>query len=99
MKIHPVYFEDAVSIVRELLYTSGWDDEEFQKEKQVVINQIKENDEYFDINRKAKQFIFRNNMFGNDIMGTVKSVSSLKLNELKDYKNKMFLTFKLSDAQ
>lgn len=90
MKIHPVYLEDAVMIFKELFYADEWTYEEFEREKQVVVNQIKESNSYFDINREVKRFIFRETLFEKDIMGTVEQVSDFKLNEVQDYKKQIF---------
>lgn len=90
IKIHPVYFEDTVAMLKELIYTSEWTNEEFEKEKQVVINQIKENNKYFDMNAEVRRFIFRNTLLEKEIMGTVENISSFNLHDVQEYKKRIF---------
>lgn len=90
MKIHPVYFKEAITILKELFYADKWSDEEFETEKQVVINQIKENNAYFDLDKEMRKFVFRDSVFAKEMAGTVESVSNLKLSDVLEHKKRIF---------
>ena len=90
MKIHPDNLEEALAIFREIIYADEWDDMEFEKERQVVINQIKEKGNYISLENEVRKCVFQNSPLANEIMGTAENVRNFKKSDLKNYKKQIF---------
>lgn len=90
LKITPNHFEDGVEIFKNLIETITWSDEEFEKEKQVVVNQIIEQGDYVSIEKEVQKQIFGKHPFGREIMGSKADVELLTKLDLVAYKKRIF---------
>lgn len=96
MKIQPGKVNEAVDIIAMLIQTYNWSEDDFEKEKKVVIDQIEERDsfEYID------DFYIDKTMWGDGplsypIMGWEDNIKALSLNEIIEYKKAFFQPDKL----
>lgn len=90
MKIAPEYIPDCIYIFKKLICTDKWDIDSLEKEKEVVINQINEKNEYVSIESLVRKTVFAGSALSNDIMGSEESVKHLTLVEITEYKKKIF---------
>lgn len=90
MKILPDNIEEALDIFEKVIYADEWTDEELDKERQVVINQIKEKGNYISIEVEVKKCVFRNTPMADEIIGTVENVQKLHKSDIKQYKKQIF---------
>lgn len=90
MKVVPIYIDKCVEIFCKLIEQRSWSEVEFEKERQVVINQILENENYLDINKLARNVIFREHNLSNEIMGTVESIKHIKIEDVVKFKRELF---------
>lgn len=91
MKIRPNYFNDAIKLIIELINTYYWSEDEFNKEKQVVLDQIQERDSFQDIQPYVDKLIWKQHPLSFPIMGTENTVSRLTLSDLVSFKKKYFI--------
>ncbi len=90
MKITPDKLDKCISLFQNLLNTKGWTDEEFQREKQVVLNQIIEQGTYVSLDEEARKLIFREHPLSHAIMGNMESIERIGKKEIQEYKDKIF---------
>lgn len=90
MKVIPGRVQECLSIFINIMCVTDWTLEEFEKEKQLVINQVKENDGYVYINDEIRKVIFRNTSLSNNIVGTIESLQQLKKEDVQSYKSNVF---------
>jgi zinc protease len=85
-------FEKTLAIVEEMLLEPRWDEEQFGLVSSRIINSIKRNaasPDYLSTSTLNK-LMFSNNILATDVMGTVTSVPSITLTDLKDFYGKFF---------
>lgn len=92
MKVAPSHIEECLGIFTEILNAKSWTNENFCSEKQVVQNQIIESENYTSIEKSARRCIFKDHPLACDIMGTTLQVEDIVLQDIVDYKNKVFCT-------
>lgn len=90
MKIIPEKFAECIIIFKNLIETIEWGNDEFQKEKQVVINQIFEKGNYISIEKEVQKLVFKDHPLSRDIMGEWENVERLTEADVTEYKKKMF---------
>ena len=95
MKISPVYLSECLDIFRNIILSDEWTEDEFEKEKAVVKNQIYEESDYLDANDSLRQLIFRNHPAEREIMGTAEDVERMTLEDIKNYKKQIFDTSRM----
>ena len=85
-------FEKTLVLVEEMLLQPRWDEEQFALAKSRVINNLKRNAASPDYlaSSNLNKLIFGDNILAMDASGTEKTVSSITINDLKDYYNKYF---------
>jgi len=85
-------FEKTLALVEEMLLEPRWDEEQFALAKSRVINNLKRNAASPDYlaSSNLNKLIFGDNILAMDASGTEKTVSSITINDLKDYYNKYF---------
>ena len=85
-------FEKTLELVEEMLLEPRWDEEQFALAKSRVINNLKRNAASPDYlaSSNLNKLIFGDNILAMDASGTEKTVSSITINDLKDYYNKYF---------
>ncbi len=84
-------FEKTLDLVQEILLEPRWDEEQFGLNKTKIINNLKRNmaDPEYLAYRAADQLIMgENNILSTDVNGTVKSVESITLDDLKSFYGK-----------
>jgi predicted Zn-dependent peptidase len=89
--------EEALDVLSDILLNPLFDPKDFQKEKGVIIEEIKDAEDspadfIFDL---FVQNLWGDNSFGRPIMGTVKSVLSLERNEVLNYMSKNYVPPKI----
>lgn len=92
MKVVPMYVNESINIFRDLIIAKDWTEEDLEKEKQVVINQILEKGDYVSVAKEVENSVFKGHNLTNAIMGTVESVQSIELDQIRSYKEKTFVT-------
>lgn len=90
MKITPDRLAGAIEIFQNLFKADEWTDDEFMKEKQVVMNQIKSKGNYLSLEQETRKVIFRDHSLLHDIMGSIEDVELIDKEDLREYKNKIF---------
>jgi len=86
-------FEKTVGLVEEMLFEPRWDEEQFNLAKSRVINNLKRNKanpSYLASNELYKLIFGENNILSVEAVGTEESVSTININDLKDFYNKNF---------
>jgi len=86
-KVASKHFPIALEVLSDMLLNSSFDTNELDKERNVVIEEIKMN---FDlpqqrVNMLIDELLWPNQVLGNDIAGTIESVSSLTRDQLLNY--------------
>ena len=82
----PEYQERVVEVLSDMMRPALTHDD-FEMEKQVIIEEIHKYDDQppFGANEKCMEVYFHNHALGNNILGTVDSVSALTPEAMKDY--------------
>ena len=92
MKITPNKLEECIMIFKNLIETNVWSDDEYKKEKQVVINQILEKGNYVSVEKEVRNVVFKNHPLSREIMGDVETIEQLSETDVAEYKKKIFAT-------
>ncbi len=87
----------CVDILADLIKNSVLDENEFENEKKVILEEIAMNEDSpedlaFDI---ASRDYFRASSYERDILGTIESVSSMHSSDLRDYMNERYTADKI----
>ena len=85
-------FEKTLSLVEEMLLEPRWDEEQFGLVSSRIPNSIKRNAASPDYlsSSTLNKLMFGDNILSTDLMGTVSSVSSITITDLKDFYSKYF---------
>lgn len=86
------YFKRAADLISDILFFSNFPEDEVQKEKNVVIDEIgsyKDNNSEWIIDEFDK-ILFENHPLGRNLLGTKKSVRNFKIHQIKDFYNKYY---------
>jgi zinc protease len=86
-------FEQTIGLVEEMLFEPRWDEEQFNLAKSRVINNLKRNKanpSYLASNELNKLIFGENNILSVEAVGTEESVSTININDLKNFYNKNF---------
>jgi zinc protease len=85
-------FEKTLALVEEMLLEPRWDEEQFALVKSRTINGIKRSSASPDYlsNSTLNKLMFGDNILAIDASGTVASVESITMEDLKEYYNKYF---------
>ena len=85
-------FEKTLALVEEMLLEPRWDEEQFALAKSRVINNLKRNaaSPDYQASSNLNKLIFGDNILAMDASGTEETVTSITINDLKDYYNKYF---------
>ena len=90
MKVIPEKCIESIEIFQNLITNDDWNDDDYEKEKKVVLNQIDECGEYISIEKAARKVIFGNHTLSKEIMGTRKKIEALKIEDVQKCKSKLF---------
>lgn len=90
MKVTPDQIQKSLFLFKNIIEADEWTEEEFLKEKQVVINQIIEKENYIWIEDEVGKTIFGNSPLANRIIGTVENIQNMQMAEILKYKKQMF---------
>lgn len=96
VKVRPQYTKPILRLFEEILKTYNWTEKQFEDEKQVVLSEINEKDDetYFEsINYKL---IWGDGFLSKPILGEYDDIGQLTLQELVDYKKKIFISQNLA---
>lgn len=91
MKVHYKYFEKSLKIFASLLETDYWEESEIEKEKAVVLSEIREHSDS-DIDDVFDNSYFFGSTLSNCILGTEHTVKMFNEQQLSDYKSRIFNT-------
>lgn len=81
-------FDETFKLAKEILFEPRWDEKEFERVKNEIIENINRNKTSAATtasNVFQKLVYGENNILSNDLMGTVESVNSITLNDIKNY--------------
>ena len=92
MKITPDKLEECIIIFKNIIETDEWTEDEYEKEKHVVINQILEKGNYVSVEKEVQNVVFKNHPLSRKIMGEVETIEQLSGTDVAEYKKKMFTT-------
>lgn len=96
MKVVPQNLGKCIEIFCQLIDAYDyWSEEEMEKEKRVVLNQIYEKEAYFSMNKMIHETVFGKHKLSDEIMGTVDSVSSIGIPDVQKYKKEIFCSHNL----
>lgn len=90
MKVIPENMDAALDIFLNLLNAFEWTEAEFQKEKEVVLNQIMEKEQFISIEQLVRETVFGKHPLHNKIMGSAESVQAIQLEAIQTYKKQVF---------
>lgn len=90
MKVHPDKIEECMEIFENIIASDNWTDEEFEKEKKVVLNQIYEKGDYITLDKEMRKVVFKNYALQNEIMGDAETIEALNKFDMQEYKKKLF---------
>ncbi|HUV00157.1 MAG TPA: pitrilysin family protein [Bacteroidales bacterium] len=86
-------FEKTIGLVEEMLFEPRWDEEQFNLAKIRIVNNLKRNKanpSYLASTTLNKLVFGENNILAIETVGTEESVSSITIDDLKDFYNKNF---------
>lgn len=89
MKIRPDYLNECVEIFKNFFTTSTWTEEEFEREKTVVLNQIAQRDSYTKIEPYIYKTVWGDSPLSYEIMGNSEVVSQMSIQQLTEYKSRI----------
>ena len=95
MKVVPGKFRECADIFMNLFESVEWADQEFEQEKQVVLDQIIEREMYWYPEDDVNEMIFRNHPLSKSIMGDSERVESLSKERMITYKEDIFANSRL----
>lgn len=90
MKVIPRKTEECIEIFKNIIEGNNWTDEEFEKEKQVVLNQILEKGTYITLDKEMRKLVFKNHSLNSEIMGDIITIESLRKSDIQEYKKELF---------
>jgi zinc protease len=86
-------FEKTIRLVEEMLFEPRWDEEQFNLAKSRIVNNLKRNKanpSYLASTTLNKLIFGENNILAIETVGTEESVSSITIDDLKNFYNKNF---------
>lgn len=86
----PRYFSQLVKIASDLLGELEAGIKDFSAEKRLILSEIREDNQYNDIDFVSGKYIWKGTNLENPVLGTASSLRSLTLQALKDEKEKTF---------
>lgn len=90
MKIHPEYLKDCLEIFKMLITADEWSNNDLKNERNVVINQIEEKNDYVYAETIAKQLVFKGMDIPIEIMGTYENINTFTEEQIRKYKREIF---------
>lgn len=90
MKIRPKCLRGCIDIFKEILSTYSWNEISLEQEKEVVKNQIREDDFNFSAKSVIRENLFGNSSMAYNIMGSLESADAIDLPHLISYKKEVF---------
>ena len=89
-KIRPRYFKEVISIFNKLLTADKWNEDDINYEKPIILNEIREKQDYFDFDALIHSYIFEGTPYSMPILGSCETVSNITTKDLVQYKRKIF---------
>lgn len=92
-KVRDQHIEMVISLLADMLHNSLFDKEEIEREKNVVIEEIKMYEDAPDelIHDIFSQSLWKNHSIGQPILGTLESVNGLSRDKIMDYYSKSYM--------
>ena len=93
-------FKESLALLTNIIVSPNFDNDEFIKEKGVVIDEIKQQNDQPEeklFNYFLKR-VWLNPYYGNSILGTEQSIKKLEINDLKEFHSKHYTTEKICIA-
>lgn len=90
MKIAPCFLEECLDLFSKIIYANNWTENNFQKEKQVVINQIDEKERYSWFENNVRKTVFTDHPMSHGIMGLKEQVKAITIEDVQEYKKQIF---------
>lgn len=92
VRIDAAHTEIAVDLLHDMLYHSVYDPEEMEKEKKVIIEEIKMYDEnpVMNIDSILERGLYDGNALGRDIAGTAQSMREMKREDVVAYRDAQY---------
>ncbi len=90
MKIRPKFIKESISFFQEIINTVKWEEDEFEKEKQVVLCQIEDKNSYINIDSLVSETVWKDSPLSLSIMGTRKNLINMQLDDIVEYKKCYF---------
>lgn len=89
-KIRPKYLYNALEIFENILTSYSWLDSDIEYEKKVVLNEICEKENYFDIQSLVDDIMLKDTPFHLPVIGTEETVKKLSRESIIEYKKRIF---------
>ena len=90
MKAIPRYYSTCLMLFSSLLTANTWSESNFLKERQVVLNQITEKGNYYNLDSIVQKLVFKKHNLSQEITGTNADVLAITLEDVIDYKSNVF---------
>ena len=90
MKVIPEKHKECLNLFVKLFEDNQCTKEEFEKEKQVVINQILEKGDFVSIEEETRNVIFKDHDLSRSIMGNPETIELLDQKHMQEYKRRVF---------
>lgn len=90
MKVVPEKVSECMAIFKNILCKTEWTIEEFQKEKGIVLNHIKERDNFVYIEDEIRKTVFKKTSLSERIIGNYGSIEQLSQEDLQKFRNSIF---------
>ena len=90
IKFRPNHLSKILDLFIKIVEMDKWTETDLEQERAVVINEIIENDSYYNIDRYVKWDLWKNHPLSLPVLGTEESVSGITLNEIVEHKKNAF---------
>ena len=98
--VPPHNFKESLALLTNIVFSPSFDEREFKKEKGVVIDEIKQQNDQPDerlFNYFLKR-VWQNNYYSKPILGEENDIKFLEINDLQDFHNKNYFKENVSIA-
>lgn len=90
MKVRPKYLDKAVLFFENVLTTYNWSEIQFESEKKIVLNEIREKEDKLFFQTITDKAIWTKHSLSQQILGNVDNVENISLEKLVEYKEQIF---------
>lgn len=90
MKVHPNYYKTCVDIFKNIFDTYYWDEKVLENEKQTILKQIDEDNQYVNLDEIVSKEYFCESSLSLPIKGCYETVNAISIKQITDFKSSIF---------